>query len=289
MTFVDEPRRQVQLAAGVINYRDAGIAGPPILFIHGLLVDGTLWRHVADDLAKDYRCIVPDWPLGSHAIPMERGADLSPTGVASLVAQFMDELDLCDVVIVANDTGGAIAQMLAVRHPERLAGLVLTPSDAFENFLPLMFRPLQYAARIPGAVNLAVQALRWPALRRAPFAYGWLSKRRPPDSITQGWLAASQNQRAIRRDTARFLRAITPRDTMRAASQLNSFDRPVLLAWAQDDRFFPLDHARELASLFPHAALQEIKDSFTFVPEDQPQALAEAIRGFMQGLRSSDV
>lgn len=281
MMFVDEPERQAKLSAGIINYRDIGGAGKPILFLHGLLVDGTLWRHVAGDLATDFRCIVPDWPLGSHAIPMNRGADLSPTGVADLVAQFLDELGLREVVVVANDTGGAIAQLLAVRHPERLAGLVLTPSDAFDNFLPPMFRPLQYAARIPGGVNLAVQALRWRTLRRAPFAYGWLSKRPPPDSITQGWLKASQTQRAIRHDTAKFLRAISPRDTMQAATQLKSFNRPVLLAWASEDRFFPLEHARKLAALLPNAWLHEIEDSYTFVPEDQPQALSAAIRAFM--------
>jgi pimeloyl-ACP methyl ester carboxylesterase len=285
MSFVDEPQRQATLPAGIINYRDIGSAGSPILFVHGLLVDGTLWRHVADELAADFRCVVPDWPLGSHAVAMERAADLSPTGVSDLVAAFLDELDLRDVVVVANDTGGAIAQLLAVRHPERLAGLVLTPCDAFENFLPPMFRPLQYGARIPGGVNLAVQALRWRALRRAPFAYGWLSERRLPDSIIQGWLDAPQNQRAIRRDLARFLRAITPRDTMRAASQLASFDRPVLLAWARDDRFFPLEHARKLAALLPNASLHEVEDSRTFVSEDQPQALAAAISAFMRAAR----
>lgn len=284
MTFIDVPQGQVGLATGTINFRDFGGTGRPILFIHGLLVDGTLWRHVAEELSTDFRCIVPDWPLGSHAIPMNSGADLSPVGISDLVAQFLAELDLLDVVIVANDTGGAIAQLLAVRHPERLGGMVLTSCDAFENFLPPMFRPLQYAARIPGGVNFAVQALRWPSLRRAPFAYGWLSKRRLPDSITQGWLKAPQTQRRIRQDLASLLRAIDPRDTMQAASQLVSFDAPVLLAWAGDDRFFPLEHARRLAALLPNASLAEIKDSYTFVPEDQPLALSAAIRAFMDQL-----
>jgi pimeloyl-ACP methyl ester carboxylesterase len=282
VTFSDEPQRQVSLTPGAINYRDIGTGGPPILFIHGLLANGTLWRHVADDLSTDFRCIVPDWPLGSHAVPMSRDADLSPTGVSDIVAQFLEKLDLHDVVVVANDTGGAVAQLLAVRHPDRLGGLVLTPCDAFENFLPPMFRPLQYAARIPGGVNLGVQALRWQALRRAPFAYGWLSKRRLPSSITQGWLTPSQTQRAIRHDAAKLLRAINPRDTMRAASQLEHFQAPVLLVWAREDRFFPSDHARRLTALLPNASLQFIDDSYTFVPEDQPQALIAAIRAFME-------
>jgi pimeloyl-ACP methyl ester carboxylesterase len=289
VTFIDEPQRQASLTTGTINYRDTGIAGPPILFVHGLLVNGTLWRHVAEDLSTDFRCIVPDWPLGSHAIPMNKGADLSPTGVSDLIAQFLDELDLRDVVIVANDTGGAVAQLLTVRHPERLGGLVLTSCDAFENFLPPMFRPLQYAARIPGGVNLAVQSLRWKTLRRAPFAYGWLSKRRLPDSITQGWLKPAQTQRAIRHEAASLLRAINPSDTMQAASQLQNFEAPVLLAWARDDRFFPLDHARRLAALLPNASLQLIEDSYTFVPEDQPHALSAAIRAFMNQRPSSRV
>lgn len=287
MTFINEPQRQATLTAGPINYRDVGGAGRPILFIHGLLVSGTLWRHVADDLSTDFRCIVPDWPLGSHAIPMRRGSDLSPIGISDLVAQFLAELDLRDVVIVANDTGGAVAQLLAVRHPERLGGLVLTSCDAFENFLPPMFRPLQYAARVPGALNLGVQALRWRTLRRAPFAYGWLSKRRLPESITQEWLKPCQTQRAIRQDATGLLRAINPRDTMHAAAHLTSFEAPVLLAWARDDRFFPMDHARRLAALFPNASLQEIEDSYTFLPEDQPHVLSAAIRGFMSHLGSN--
>jgi pimeloyl-ACP methyl ester carboxylesterase len=282
MTLNDEPQRHASLTAGTISYRDTGAAGPAILFIHGLLVNGTLWRHVADDLSTDFRCIVPDWPLGSDAVSMNNDADLSPTGVSDIVAQFLNELDLHDVVVVGNDTGGAIAQLLAVRHPERLGGLVLTSCDAFENFLPPMFRPLQWAARIPGGVNLGVQALRWQTLRRAPFAYGWLSKRPLPNSVTQGWLKPSQTQRAIRRDAAKLLRAISPRDTMRAASQLEHFQAPVLLVWAREDRFFPLDHARRLKALLPNASLQYIEDSYTFVPVDQPQALSAAIRAFVK-------
>jgi pimeloyl-ACP methyl ester carboxylesterase len=154
--FEEISPRQVQLADAAIGYRELG-HGPPIVFVHGLLTNGTLWRNVANKLQTSHRCIVPDWPLGAHTAPTRANSDLSPRAVARMIAGFLDALGLQDVTLVANDTGGAIAQMVAAEHPERLGRLVLTPCDAFENFLPPMFRPLQYAARVPRALRLAVK------------------------------------------------------------------------------------------------------------------------------------
>lgn len=278
--FAEAAYERVTLDGTTIGYRDLG-QGPPIVFVHGLLTGGTLWRHVAADLSASYRCVVPDWPLGSHTAPARADADLSPRGVARLVAAFLDALDLRDVTLVANDTGGAIAQLVAAGHPERLGRLVLTPSDTFENFLPPMFRPLQYAARIPGAIHLCVRALGIRPLRRLPIAYGWLAKRPVPPDIADGWLRPAQTCPAVRRDVTRFLRAIDPADTLDAAARLPAFGRPVLLAWATEDRVFPIEHARRLAAVLPYATIAEIDDTFTFVPEDQPRRLARLIREFV--------
>ncbi|WP_433473690.1 alpha/beta fold hydrolase [Spirillospora sp. CA-142024] len=286
--FEDAPYRELRLDDVTIGYRELG-QGPPIVFIHGLLTNGTLWRNVADGLHGSYRCLVPDWPLGGHTAPVGANVDLSPRGVARIVAAFIDALGLRDVTLVANDTGGAIAQMIAVEHPARLGRLVLTPCDAFENFLPPWFRPLQYAAWMPGTVYLAVQALRLRSARRLPVALGLLAKRPIPDHIVDGWLRPAQHSRAIRRDTARFLRAVDTADTLRAAARLRSFDRPVLLAWATEDRVFPFEHARRLAAILPHATLAPIDDSYGFVPEDQPWHLAELVDGFVRGLTASGV
>ena len=271
--------RQVELSAGTVRYRESG-EGPPIVFMHGLLVDGSLWRKVTPRLDDRFRCIVPDLPLGSHTIPLRREADLSPRGVARLVSEFLERLDLTNVTLVANDTGGAIAQMLVTERPERVARLVLTPCDAFDNFLPPMFRGMQLMARVPGGVAALVAPLRIPALRRLPPAFGWLAKRPVPREVSDGWLRPTLTDRAIRRDTARFLRAIDKRDTLAAAAQLGEFDRPVLIAWAPEDRFFPFDHARRLAEILPDSRIEEIADSYSFVSEDQPERVAELVAEF---------
>ena len=270
----------VELTAGTIRYRDTG-QGPPMVFVHGLLVDGTLWRKVVPLLEDRYRCIVPDWPLGSHTIPMKPSADLSPPGIAALIAEFLDKLDLRDVTLVANDTGGALTQILmASGQTDRISRVVLTPCDSFENFLPPMFRPLQWLARVPGAVYPVVQSLRVPALRRLPLAFGWLTKRRVPGDVTAAWVRPAQTDKGVRRDVARLLAGIDPRFTIEAAERLPGFDRPVLIAWAPEDRFFPLEHARRLAELLPDARVEEVPDSYTFVSEDQPELVARLVGEF---------
>src|SRR6516165_4820569 len=207
--------RKVRLPAGEIAYRERG-DGPPVVFVHGLLVNGDLWRHVVPRLANaGFRCITPDWPLGSHEVPVPH-ADLTPPGIATLVAQFLDALDLRDVIVVANDTGGAITQLLMVHHPERIGRVVLTPSDCFERFLPPPFSFLPAASRLPGAVWLLVQLMRVRALHRLPIAFGWVAKRPVPPDIVDSFLQPSRNDAAIRDDLARFLRKVDNRHTMAA-------------------------------------------------------------------------
>lgn len=270
---------EVELSAGTIRYRERG-SGQPLVFVHGLLVDGSLWRKVVPPLEDRFRCIVPDWPLGSHTVPMRADADLSPRGVAHMVAELLERLALEDVTVVANDTGGAIAQLLVVDRPERVGRLVLTPCDAFENFLPPVFRPLQYFGSIPGALAMSLNALRLRPLRRLPLALGWLAKRPVPDEVADAWLRPARVDRDVRRDVLHFLRSIDSADTLAAAERLHEFDRPVLLAWATEDRAFPVDHARRLAAIFPNAVVAEIPDSYTFVPEDAPEELARLVTGF---------
>ena len=271
--------QRVELAQGPINYRETG-RGEPILFVHGALVDGTLWRKVTPALERDHRCIVPDWPLGSHREAMHPGADLSPPGLARIVADFAEALDLERMTLVGNDTGGAICQILATRHPERLGRLALTNCDAYDNFLPPAFRYLQLIARLPGGVAAMAQTMRFDVLRRAPIAYGWLSKRPVPREVLDGWTAPLATDSAIRRDTAKVLRGISKRYTLEAAERLREFDRPVLLAWGRDDRFFSPAYAERLAAAIPGARLVWIDDARTFVSEDQPERLAELLGEF---------
>ena len=272
--------KHVDLSAGRIRYRDVG-EGPPIVFVHGLLVDGRLWRKVTPALEKDFRCIVPDLPLGAHTIPMKPGVDVSPPGLARLIVELLEKLDLTDVTLVANDTGGALTQIAMTQSPERIGRVVLTPCDAFDNFLPPMFKGLQLLARMQPALTAFVQPLRLRPLRRLPIAFGWLAKR-PIDAEVEGsWVGAFFKRRDVRRDVARILRAIDSRHTVEAAERLGSFGKPVLLAWATEDKVFPLEHAHRLAGLLPDARVEEIPDSYSFVPEDQPDRLAELIRDFV--------
>jgi pimeloyl-ACP methyl ester carboxylesterase len=269
----------VKLPQGNIHYREYG-EGPPIVFVHGLLVDGRLWRKVTPLLENNFRCIIPELPLGSHPEPLNPDADLSPPGLARIVAGFLEALDLDEVTLVGNDTGGAISQITAANHPERIGRLLLTNCDAFENFLPPAFRPLQWAARVPPVLNGLLQGMRLAPMRRLPIAYGWLIKRDFADAPTRQWVEPFLSDRDIRRDTVKVLRGIDPRYTLDAAEALREFDRPTLLAWAVEDRFFKLSFAERLAETIRGATLERIEDSYTFVSEDQPARLASLIETF---------
>jgi pimeloyl-ACP methyl ester carboxylesterase len=278
----DDHLDQISLPAGTIRYRDTG-SGEPIVFVHGLLVNGALWRKVTPLLEGKHRCIVPDLPLGSHQIPMAAEADLSPPGVARLVSDLLDALELDGVTLVGNDTGGAISQLVAAHHPRRLGRLVLTPCDAYENFLPPAFRPLQYGARVPGLITAVAQGTRIGAVRRGPLGFGLLIKRRPmDDEALRGYMAPFLADGRVRRDALKVLRGISNRQTIEAAERLREFDRPTLIAWAPEDRFFKLRFAERLASDIPNSRLVRIEDSRTFVSEDQPERLAEEIADFIR-------
>jgi pimeloyl-ACP methyl ester carboxylesterase len=270
---------ETRISQGTIRYRESG-EGPPIVFLHGLLVDGQLWRKVTPPLEDRFRCILPDLPLGSHSIPMDSGADLTPPGLARIVAEFLEALGLDEITLVANDTGGAIAQITAADHPVRIRRLALTNCDAFENFLPPAFRPLQWAARVPGMLTAVMQGMRLAPMRRLPTAYGRLIKRDFAGAPTREWVEPFLSDPGIRRDTVKVLRGIDPKHTFDAAEKLSRQERPTLLAWAREDRFFKPKFAERLAETIPGTRLDWIEDSYTFVPEDQPERLASLIEEF---------
>ncbi len=272
--------RIATLPSGQVAYTERG-SGPPIVFVHGLLVNANLWRKVVPTIAEaGFRCIAPDWPLGAHQMPMPADADLTPSGVAKLIADFLDVLDLTDVTIVANDTGGALTQILMADHPERLGRVVLTPCDAFEDFLPAPFTSLPRLVRLPGAVWLGTRLLRLPFVQQQPSAFGWLAKRGIPAEILDSYLRPGYDSRQIRRDTRRFIAGVHNRYTLAAAKTLTGFSKPVLLVNAEDDRIFPARLFEQLEATLPNARRVTIADSYTFVSEDQPSELARMIVEF---------
>jgi pimeloyl-ACP methyl ester carboxylesterase len=273
--------REIELTPGTIRYRDEG-HGAPIVFVHGALVNGDLWREVVSLLSSDFRCIAPDLPFGSHTVAMRPDADLTPPALADLIAELIERLDLGDVTLVGNDTGGGLCQILVTRRPERIGRLVLTPSDAFDNFPPKLFHYLLWAARVPGALGVLLQSLRIRALRRTPIAFGWLAKHGIDPDLVDAWVRPVLRDAGVRRDLAKALRGVDPRYTLEAASALARFRKPALLAWAPEDRLFPFAHARRLADILPDARVAELPDAYTFVPLDQPRRLAELISGFVR-------
>lgn len=270
---------ELELPHGRLGYFDAG-AGPPVVFVHGLLVNANLWRKVVERLSPEFRCVALDLPLGSHLAGAGEHAELTPPGVAKLIPEALEALDIADATLVGNDTGGALCQIVAGSRPSRVGRLVLTSCDYRDNFPPLAFRPLKQLVRVPGATQALLTALRPRAPRRLPLVFGWLAKRPIDREAEDSYLLPSLVDPDVRADLRRFLPAIHPRYTREAADRLPAFDRPALIAWSADDRFFPRQHAEELARALPGGRLEWIEDSYTFSPEDRPDRLAELLAGF---------
>jgi pimeloyl-ACP methyl ester carboxylesterase len=270
-------RHEIELPAGQVRYRESG-EGKPIVFVHGYLVDGRLWSGVVDRLQDRYRCIAPDWPIGAQQVAMHPDADLSPYGIAATIAAFLEALDLNDVTIVGNDSGGAMSQVLATRHPERIGRLVLTNCDTHSNFPPGPFKLMPPLAKLPGGMAVLAAPFRIGAVARAAFR-PFTREPLPPELIAS-WMEPGLHDADVKRDVKKVTTGMNKRYTQEAAEKLRSSDLPLLLTWAPGDRFFPIKYAERLASEVPNARIVQIPDSKTFVPIDQPQRLADEIAGF---------
>ena len=280
---------QIELSAGTIDYEDTGGDGPTLVLLHGLLMDASLWDDVIADLSVDHRCVAPTLPLGAHRHAMHADADLSLRGIARLVGELLERLDLRDVTLVGNDTGGALVQLLVCDGAAHVSRIVLASSDAFDNFPPgLTGKTLVATGKLPPALfGLFMQQMRLRPLRRLPIAFGWLTKR--GDAATARWIRPVLQQREIRRDTVRVLRAAAADKHLMldAAEHLPTYDRRALVVWASEDRVMPPAHGRRLAELLPQGRLVEIPDSYTLMPLDQPARLAQVIRDFIDSVTST--
>lgn len=277
-------RHRLPLAAGPLVVTELGPpAAVPLVFLHGVLANSTLWTGVADRLAPDHRCLLLDLPLGAHPEPMNADADLSPSGLVAVVIDALDRLGIERAILVGNDSGGALCQLMIAAHPHRLRALVLTSSDAYDTWLPFMFKPLELMAFVPGLLRIVAQLLQWPPLRRSPVGFGWLSKR-ITDADSAAFVTPLARAPWARRDVGKFLRGISPRLTRRAAQHFAGFAAPVLVLWSRDDRLLPLRLGQRLASDLPRARLELVTDAYTFSPVDAPEAVAQAIDRFVREL-----
>lgn len=273
-----DQRHEIDLPAGRIRYREAG-EGKPVVFVHGFLVDGRLWDGVVDALSSSCRCIAPDWPIGAQQIAMNPNADLSPPGIASLIASFLEALDLEDVTIVGNDSGGAMSQVLVTQHPGRIGRLVLTNCDTHENFPPGIFKTMPPIAKLPGGMTLLSAPFRIDALARAAFKP--FARSEIPADLIASWMKPALSDPGVKHDAKKVTAGMNKRYTLEAAEKLSSSELPVLLTWAPGDRFFPISYAERLEKEIPNARLVQIPNAKTFVALDQPQLLAEEIGRFV--------
>ena len=271
---------ELALKQATIEYEQFGpqdSAHPPVLFVHGISVDGRLWRDVAENLARrGFRCIVPTWPLGSHTIPVREASALSLPGVAEIINDAIVALDLSDVTLGGSDTGGGICQLVVDAYPDRIGRLVLTNCDAFDKCPPFPFDIAFAVLRGPVSIKLLCRQLRLRALRHSPLGFGLLINKPDPD-LTAAWLQPCLEDSRICRDLAASLRRVAGFDLTDVATRLPRFTKPVTLVWGQRDRCFTPGLGRRLAGLFSNAKLIEVPDAKTFVALDQPDAVIDAI------------
>ncbi len=273
----------LELAQGTINYRVAGpedSAVPPVVFVHGLLVNGELWTRVADLLAaQGIRSYAPDLPLGSHPIALQPDADLSPRGVAQLVNDFLDALGLRDVTLVGNNTGGALCQFLIDGDHSRIGRLVLTNCDAFDQFPPAPFGLIVKVGRHPRLLKAMMQSVRPSFLRHSILGFGALVAKPLDADLTRHWITPVLTDAGVRRDTARFLSKVDKRDLLDVSTRLGAFPKPVSLVWGEADRFFKISLAERLQQAFADARLVRVPGGRTFLSLDEPEQVARAIVG----------
>lgn len=270
----------IETTLGPVEYEAVGPADsphPPILFVHGVLVDAHLWGPVAALLAdKGYRCYLPNLPLGSHRIPMKPDADLSPRGIATLIHELILGFDIRGTTLVGNDTGGALCQFTVDRYADDVGGLVLTNCDAYTTFPPFPFNAVFSLLKVPGVLAPMMKLMRFKALRHSPLGFGLLVNNPQPDPTTS-WVAPAQSSAAIRRDITRLFATIKPSELDPVTRRLGSFDKPTALVWGMADRSFKPALGRQLAGEFPNATFTEVPGARTFVSLDEPRAVADAV------------
>jgi pimeloyl-ACP methyl ester carboxylesterase len=281
---------ELELSAGTIEYEDTGGDGPAIVFSHGLFMDGSQWRQVVADLRADYRCVLPTLPLGSHRHPMRPDADLSMRGIATLLGELLERLDLREITLAISDWGGP-QLLIGSRYETRIARLVICSCEAFDNVPPKgTAKALPYIARLPGGIAAVVFPFSFDRLRRLPVTYGTLSRQPVPREVMDRWFGPAIAQRAVRRDVAKYIRSAAQgrRDLLVAADALRAFQGPALVAWASENRMMPREHGRRLAELLPHGQLVEIPDSYTLIMEDQPARLVACMRRFLRETQTNE-
>ena len=273
--------KSVDVTAGTIEYREEGDpSGPPVVLLHGLLMNDAQWNLALPLLPAGFHYLLPVLPMGGHRIPMREDADLTLPGMVSLLGDFLDALDLTDVTLVVTDWGGPLF-LTDMGRDKRVGRLVICPSEAFDNFPPGFPGKVAWlASRNTWTLSLAMRQLKIGWLRRQWLMFGQMAKKPVPQDIVDAWLTAGLADRSVRRDLVKYCRTkFDDAELIRATNRLTDFGGPALVLWSRNP-VMPADHASRLAEL-TGATLRYIDDAHVLVMLDQPQRTAEAIGEFL--------
>lgn len=274
---------ELAVSAGTIEYREEGDSdGPPVVLLHGLLMNDTQWDLALPHLPAGYRYLLPVLPIGGHRIPMRDDADLTMPGMVDVVADFLDALDLTDVTLVVSDWGGPLF-LTDVGRDKRIARLVICPSEAYDNFPPGFPGKVTWVGtRTTGTVKMAMQQLRIGWLRRRFFLFGMMAAKPIPQHIIEAWTNAGIADVRIRRDLLKYARTRFDKSSLvRATNRLADFSGDVLVLWSRN-RVMPVAHAEALAEL-TGGTLRYVDDAKVLIMLDQPEETARAIGEFLEG------
>ena len=278
---------RLETRLGPLAWQSSG-RGPALVFFAGALANHDLWRDVVVALEGRYRCITIDLPLGAHPWPLSTGADRSATSLARLLLDCLELLAVEDATVVANDTaGGLLLLSLASGHPAlgRVGRLVLTNCESYDQFPPdklrkatALCRALPRLARALVRLQLRLQ-LRSPSVRRR--GVSTVAASGLDDERAESFYGPAARDRQVAGDLVAAMAGFRPQLLIDAAEAIPRFDRPVLLIWGDACDFFPMAHARRLASDFPRATLVSVPGAKTWVPVDSPATVAGAIAEFV--------
>ncbi|HWN62233.1 MAG TPA: alpha/beta hydrolase [Streptosporangiaceae bacterium] len=279
MERLDKYRGQVQTQSGPASYIDTGGPGRVALFVHGLGTSSYLWRHVIDQLDGQRRCVAVDLPLHGHT-PAAADQDFSLPGFARFLAQFCEGLELNDIDLVANDTGGAISQVFATGHPELLHTLTLTNCETHKNLPPKVLLPAALLAHIGLAARISPRLLR--DIRRGRkrfYGLGYQDIENLPEDLARFWLESQFATPELARQNQRIMTSLHPRDLLAIEPALARLQVPTLIVWGTGDIFFRRKWAYWLRDTIPGATeVVELDGARIFFPDERATELTAALR-----------